>query len=1121
MLSPNDQIDMTDPYQNVTWYHVDRMTVTLLLSPLPPPNPEPLPPYEPWPEPAEPTIAIELKWPYYFPEIKYDYNLPPYFNSTWHEVWPIYSKIYNLTSWMEDPLKPTWKLDPCDVVDLTDINTGEVTWWHVEDIATDLILREKIMDPKCTWWHEIYPEYCSWHHLTSWEDFGWPEGMLSPSDQIDMVEEESGITTWYHVDRVTVTLNVTSESDPTEWMKIELKTHYFEEMYEVFKYPWFSLWHEVYPRYSNVYNLTDWDPWVDDNCNFVLDPCDYIWLQNMTSGDLTAKPERWHIEDMTYDLILNKKISDPVCTDWHALYPPEEYCNWYHIDAWVDTQPEGEIGHGLLSPCDNVNLTLQPSGPKEEYHVENVTLTLNVSSLDYPGEFMLIEAVTSFEEMYLPKTEPWAVDWHEVWPIFSPLYYIEPDGWKDNCNGVLDYCDNVTLLDATGFPTKWHVEEVAVDMVVKKTPELVHDVAVINVFSLLPWVYQGAIDPINVTVTNPGDFNELTVDVYAFYDGIQAAPKQTTSLNIGETKTLTFNWDTTGVPPGFYTVSANATIPIDDVPGNNYLPGNVQEVKERPPPPPMYWKANYPDYAPSGVPDFNQRQDAWNPTGLWTWCVPTAVANSLWWMDSRYETSTTPPPTISNTFNLVSNYTPGIDDHDPLNVQPFIQHLAYLMDTDGQRTGIVHAGTKVVDAQTGIAQYLSWTGLNPQGDCNGDGVVDGTDLSIVSAALGSNVTAGVPSPGWNMAADIWPVTTGWPNVVPADNSVDANDLALVMAGSGVGMFYEKTVKNPNFTFIEEEVERSEDVILMLDFYNLQWEKTYDPLKELGHAVTVAGVNSTSQPPRIAISDPDNDNAEPPPQGTSGPGRVLPPPPHPHPPGPPDTVHNNASYVSHDIYNVTFIAPPPFISNASWALQGYPGPMGYPIATVEWAVIVSPIEVVEVCGVNITDVVPHFKGVPINAGYQTWTINVNVTVHNNGTTPCNITVNLYYYNVTTWILIGTQTTTTMYPCNTTTLTFNWNLAGVPICNLYTLKANASCVCGASDEFVDGQVKVRRYCDVNGDTAVNSLDVKIVKQVYSGWVVNPFADVNGDCTTNSLDVKIVKQVYSGWIPSPPCP
>jgi hypothetical protein len=762
ILNPNDQIDMTNlETGNVTWYHVDRITWTMNVT-----N-----------EFGEEWMFIEFKGPLGADPI----NFP--ICTYWHEVYPIYSNVFHIVD-------ATGPLENCTWILLEEIvhgmPTGNITMWHVEEVVTDLILREKIMDPICTWWHEIHPNYCEWWHLSSWED-NQPKNetgynQLSPSDQIDMcsriitqeewdtfwhmgdvnrdgyiddidvqrIEAAYGQTgppgwipedivtdgvinlydmvictsnygkdiwthfgvekEWYHVDRVTLTLNVSRELEPTEWMKIELKTYFFEEMYEALKYPVQTRWHEVYPNYSNVYTLTWWDWLYDDNCNGVLDVCDYIWLMNEKSGieeryhvddicydlilnkkimdprctywhelypdyceewhltsweespedpyphrlspcdqiDMTnletgnvtwyhvdrvtltmfitinatgepyyfefkgpfedmylakTKPvctnwtmvwpyylgesglhiEDWtdncngvldhcdyillsgvwcHVEELAVDIILNEKIADPVCTDWHELYP--EFCNWYHVEGWTDN------GDNLLSPCDSVDLAFLPTGPTEKYHVETVTLTINVTILGEPDIFYYFEYMGPFEDMYRAKTHPVCTDWMMVGGEHGMILHLED--WTDNCNGVLDYCDLVNLGG-----TWCHVEEVSIDMTVKK---LVHDVAVTAVASLYPWVYQGQVDPISVTIANLGDYDEPTVDVFAFYDGTLAAPKQTTSLSKGEAKTLTFMWDTTGVPPGFYTVSANATIPIDDFPANNYLVGNVQEVRE-------------------------------------------------------------------------------------------------------------------------------------------------------------------------------------------------------------------------------------------------------------------------------------------------------------------------------------------------------------------------------------------------------------------------------------------------------------------------------------------------------------------------------------------------------------
>ena len=129
-----------------------------------------------------------------------------------------------------------------------------------------------------------------------------------------------------------------------------------------------------------------------------------------------------------------------------------------------------------------------------------------------------------------------------------------------------------------------------------------------------------------------------------------------------------------------------------------------------------YVKPGFPDYAPSGTPDFDEKQDNWGPTpGLYTWCSPVAAANSLWWLDSEFENLTfyypVAPPTKSDHFPLVTTYNSTWDDHDPRNVDPLVRNLASLMNTDGVHSGGDHVGTYWQDLEAGLNAYIAQQGL--------------------------------------------------------------------------------------------------------------------------------------------------------------------------------------------------------------------------------------------------------------------------------------------------------------------------------------------------------------------------------------------------------------------------
>jgi len=543
------------------------------------------------------TLDVEL-----YPRKVVDLEDPT--STQWHELHPGKTNYYHLMSW-----EPGRVLSPEDQIDMYLIDPP------VKVYLESLI----IVDPHVpigTVWFEYAPIEQPWL-LTSWEDNN-GDGYLSACDQIDMLNEITGDVVWFHVqdiippgpepgykmmhldvkywfqvDEVTVDMTLSPIEIPGPQIFVEYKCGYwtFDP-----KKPICTKWNQIDPQMGPVrcLHLTSWY----DNENSVLDPGDIIDMTPLypTPGPveyyqvkfvsislkLTPKPSPpvvppppvgpMYLESaISYDLF---DLSNPVCTKWHEIYPV--YSRIWHLSSW-------ENFYGL-SPSDQIVLALKDEfgepipGTEAEYHVDKLTVAMNLTDMREITHIVKFEESLKEFKMY-HWTNPVSTQWHEVNPEFSRQWHIL--AWEDNGDRYLGYCDLILMIDKhTGLEEVFHVESLSTDMWLTRK---LHDVAVTAVSSRYPVVYRGQIDPISVTITNLGDFNELTVDVYAYYDGNLAAPKKTTSLLIGETKTLAFNWDTTGVPPGVYTISAKAVIPVDDAPSNNYLSDGTQEVK-RPPP---------------------------------------------------------------------------------------------------------------------------------------------------------------------------------------------------------------------------------------------------------------------------------------------------------------------------------------------------------------------------------------------------------------------------------------------------------------------------------------------------------------------------------------------------------
>jgi len=277
-----------------------------------------------------------------------------------------------------------------------------------------------------------------------------------------------------------------------------------------------------------------------------------------------------------------------------------------------------------------------------------------------------------------------------------------------------------------------------------------------------------------------------------------------------------------------------------------------------------YYLPGYPNYAPSGLPDFSQlQQKDWWGHKYPDCCGAVSLANVLWWFDSKNEDINGFPGDGNNTYPLVQDYCPlGIpnpgpnsDDHNFNNVN------------DNQTSFPIIGGTGELIERIAFYTNRQKNTLLPKflGPFNGP-------YNALMLYLGANK---------------------W------------------FRKSGLKNQYSIKVKiKPKFSFIDECVRNNKGVILGL----LGYDPEVEPFGTIwGHFVAVAGVNSSG---KIAFSDPVRDRLNP----------SLDP-----------AEHNNASIVSHDIYNISLDSPWPLISDCF--LPNYSKESVY----IPLAIVISQIE----------------------------------------------------------------------------------------------------------------------------------------------------------------------------------
>jgi len=159
-----------------------------------------------------------------------------------------------------------------------------------------------------------------------------------------------------------------------------------------------------------------------------------------------------------------------------------------------------------------------------------------------------------------------------------------PDGVYDVKivgTGSGSYTSVVELATTTETTTYTHTGNISVGQILESeanisegemTFEGSRDIATTNITPCKTVIGKGFPLGINVTIQNQGYYSE-TFNVTAYANTTIISTLVNITLTSGNSTTITFTWNTTGVPYGYYTITANAT----SVPGESETADNTFE----------------------------------------------------------------------------------------------------------------------------------------------------------------------------------------------------------------------------------------------------------------------------------------------------------------------------------------------------------------------------------------------------------------------------------------------------------------------------------------------------------------------------------------------------------------
>jgi len=277
---------------------------------------------------------------------------------------------------------------------------------------------------------------------------------------------------------------------------------------------------------------------------------------------------------------------------------------------------------------------------------------------------------------------------------------------------------------------------------------LIRDVAVTDIALSRTWAYPGW--PVNVTVTvkNKGNVSE-TFDVYAYYDNHVIGTKTITNLTPNEDREVTFEWNTTTVTEGNYTIKAEAQqVPYEMNTADNILVNGQ-----------VWIMTQIHDVAIVNIVLSND----WIYQG-WVLKINVTAQNTGVYTET-FDLNAYYNNTLIGTIHVV-NLPSGNLFEAQFNLNTSMLEPCHNYTISAETTVVPYEYNEANNHYTDGSFKVRFLG-----DVNGDDKVDLKDVYAVSMAFGSSPG----HPKWNPAADI-----------NGDNKVDLKDVYLVSRNYGKG-----------------------------------------------------------------------------------------------------------------------------------------------------------------------------------------------------------------------------------------------------------------------------------------------------------------------------------------------